>query len=42
MTLGLHGWTSFPLRNVESMDWGDFDGDGDLDAALSGQDTIGN
>jgi uncharacterized protein (TIGR02145 family) len=32
----------FPNRDVYSMDWGDFDGDGDLDAAISGTDTIDN
>jgi len=32
----------FPYENVISMDWGDFDGDHDLDAALLAQDSIGN
>jgi len=32
----------FPFKNVISMDWGDFDGDEDLDAAIYGQDTIDN
>ena len=33
---------AFPFKNIISMDWGDFDGDGDMDAALFGQDTIDN
>jgi uncharacterized protein (TIGR02145 family) len=33
---------AFPYKDVSSMDWGDFDGDGDMDAALYGQDTIDN
>jgi PKD repeat protein len=32
----------FPFKDVRSIDWGDFDGDGDLDAALTGLDTIDN
>jgi uncharacterized protein (TIGR02145 family) len=32
----------FPLKSVMSMDWGDFDNDGDLDAVFCGQDTVDN
>jgi len=32
----------FPFKSVYGMDWGDFDGDGDLDVAIGGQDTIDN
>ena len=32
----------FPFRSVYGMDWGDFDGDGDLDVALGGTDTVDN
>jgi uncharacterized protein (TIGR02145 family) len=32
----------FPYKSIYAMDWGDYDGDGDLDAAIGGTDTIDN